>query len=258
MNNAHNSESLNEEYLEALEHFAGGLKRLGTVLDRALEALDRRGVKLSVDLGAMVKTTTTDFTRVQDLSHRVAARLEQVQSLMQATALITSSLDVDVILEEVIDRVIDLTGAERVYLVLRDQTGDGLVTRAARNWDHETLSDEEAMFSRGIVAQVMEQGTAVVASNAQIDPRFRWMDSVTTFALRSVLCVPLTMRGRVVGALYADNRITHGLFNSDVVPLLTALAGHAAVALENAALFERQQAALEDSRRELRRLRGQD
>jgi GAF domain-containing protein len=194
---------------------------------------------------------------VQKRSRRVIEQLEQQKELVRTVALITSSLELDQVLAEVMDTIIHLTGAERAYLMLRERNSDELTIRAARNWDRETISDDEAGFSRSIVNNVLDQMQPIVATNAQGDARFQQMKSVVQHGLRSILCIPLSMRGEVVGVLYADNRIEQGIFSADNIPLLTAFGAQAAIAIENARLFERVKDDLREARRELQHLKIQ-
>jgi len=87
------------------------------------------------------------------------------------------------------------------------------------------------------VRQAVEGGQPVVTTNAQLDPRFSERESVIGYHLRSVVCVPLHVRGRVIGALYLDNRIREGVFSDADLPMLMAFANQAAVAIENARLY---------------------
>jgi PAS domain S-box-containing protein len=78
----------------------------------------------------------------------------------------------------------------------------------------------------------------VLTTNAQEDPRFGSQESIIIFNLRSILCVPLKVKGELTGVIYVDNRIHAGIFSEAERGLLTAFANHAGVALENARLFE--------------------
>ncbi|MBI5829760.1 MAG: GAF domain-containing protein, partial [Chloroflexi bacterium] len=83
-----------------------------------------------------------------------------------------------------------------------------------------------------------QTGEPVVTTNAQEDPRFGKQESVVACNLRSILCVPLKMKGELTGVIYADNRVRTGLFNERDRDILAAFANQAAVAIENARLFE--------------------
>jgi adenylate cyclase len=147
-------------------------------------------------------------------------------------------LDLPQVLNRVMDKIIEITGAERGYLVLRDEETGKLEFRVARNLDRETLQKQSFQVSRTIVTRVAETGEPVVTTNAQADPRFQAQESVVSYSLRSILCVPLRVKDQVIGVVYADNRIKAGLFGERELDLLAAFANQAAVAIDNARLFE--------------------
>ncbi len=173
-----------------------------------------------------------------------ARELTQLHALAQTTALITSTLDLHAVLNEVMDTVISLTGAERGYIVLRDEQSGQMQFRIARNLDRETIDESSFIISRTIVNKVAETGEAVLTTNAQADPNFSGSKSVVLHALRSILCVPLLVRGRVTGVVYVDNRIKNALFSQEHLDLLVHFANQAAIAIQNAQLFEEVQIAL--------------
>jgi|YNPNPStandDraft_1061719.scaffolds.fasta_scaffold02366_6 PAS domain S-box-containing protein len=163
---------------------------------------------------------------------------EELAALYNVSQVIGSSLDLSEVLNEVMDQIIRLTGAERSFLMLLDPETGELEFRAARNMDRETIDSSAFEISRSIVKQVAMTGEPVVTTNAQMDPRFKAQESVIGYNLRSILCVPLRVRGRVTGVIYADNRILTGLFSDHDRDLLAAFANQAAIAIENARLFE--------------------
>ncbi|HET91320.1 MAG TPA: adenylate/guanylate cyclase domain-containing protein [Chloroflexi bacterium] len=173
----------------------------------------------------------------QELTSQVSERQELV-ALYNVSHAIGSSLDLTQVLNEVMDQIIQLTGAERSFLMLVDPDSGALEYRAARNMDRETIGSSSFEISRSIVSQVATTGDPIVTTNAQMDPRFKSQESVIGYNLRSILCVPLRARGRITGVIYADNRILTGLFSDNDRDLLAAFANQAAVAIENARLFE--------------------
>jgi GAF domain-containing protein len=245
------------EFSSSLDQLRQQATELQAVLGRTLKALTQHGVQLNVDLDAMAREVQRELGTVQRKSNRVIEQLEKQRELVRTLALITSSLELDQVLAEVMDTVIQLTGAERAYLMLRSKNSEDLQIRAARNWDRETLSEDDAVFSRTIVNAALEQMEPVVATNAQGDARFQEMKSVVQHGLRSIICIPLTLHGRVVGVLYADNRIEQGIFSQDDIPLLTAFGTQAAIAIENARQFGQVKTDLQETRRELESLRIQ-
>jgi signal transduction histidine kinase len=187
-------------------------------------------------------------------SEQVAARLREWQRLVielggrseqrtELTALyetikvLNSSLDLGETLNLVMDALIQMTGAERSCLMLLDGEGN-LEIQAARHFDQKSIPPSDLELSRTVVRNAVEGGEAVLTTNAQIDPRFSDQESVVGYHLRSIVCVPLHVRERVIGALYLDNRMRNGVFSHSTLPMLTAFANQAAVAIENARLFE--------------------
>lgn len=245
------------EFSESLDQLQDQTGQLSDVLERTLQALSKHGVQLSVDLNGMVRDLKQDLSQHTKKSKRVLQQLERQRELVRMVALITSSLELDQVLAEVMDTVIAMTGAERAYLMLRKRNSDELTIRAARNWDRETISDNDAVFSRNIVNMALEQMEPIVTTNAQGDERFQGLKSVVQHGLRSILCIPLAMHGRVVGVLYADNRIEQGIFSEDDVPLLTAFGTQAAIAIENARVFGQVKNDLAQTQRELQQLKIQ-
>jgi adenylate cyclase len=166
------------------------------------------------------------------------AERDGLEALYGVSQAIGSSLDLQEVLNEVMDQIIRLTGAERSFLMLLEPETGELQFQAARNMDRETIASSSFEISRGIVNQVATTGKPVVTTNAQADPRFKTRESVIGYSLRSILCVPLRAHGEITGVIYADNRVRTGLFSDRDRDLLTTFAGQAAVAIENARLFE--------------------
>ena len=208
--------------------------------------LRQRGLALAPDLLSGLDEITGDLRRMADFLQPVYVELEQLEALAQTTALVNSSLDLDHVLNEVMDTVVQLTGAERGYIVLRNEDTGALEFRVARNLDRETLDRNEFIVSRTVVNNVAASGRPVLTTNAQSDPAYSTQESVVLHALRSILCVPLLLKDQVTGVVYVDNRVKDGVFREKELSLLTAFANQAAVAIENARLFAHMQTALSE------------
>ena len=170
-------------------------------------------------------------------------RLALLVRLAQA---FNSSLDLDQVLGRVMDEVIAAVHAERGFVMLHEAGGQ-LVFRVARGIDQRTIEDPSFQISRGVLAQVAAEGRPVLTSDAQHDDRFSMRQSIVSLGLRSILCVPLVVRDQVTGVIYVDNRLHAGIFTPADLELLTAIASSAAIAIENARLY---QAAVETGRLE--------
>jgi adenylate cyclase len=164
---------------------------------------------------------------------------EEGLALYQVSQVVNSTLDLETVLNQVMDHIIKLTGAERGFLMLKDQDSEEMDFKVARNMDRETLSGSSFEISLTIVNNVAQDGQPIVTTNAQADPRFALQESVVAYSLRSILCVPLRVRDKVTGVIYADNRIRTGLFTERDRDLLATFANQAATAIANAQLYER-------------------
>lgn len=161
-------------------------------------------------------------------------------ALAEVGGKINSSLDTNDVLQLVIDTIIKLTGGERCFLMLRNESNE-LEARIARNWKHESLSEKEEAISTTVINRVVEFGEPVLTTNAQEDPRFQTQASIVSFNLRSIICVPLKIRDEVIGVIYTDHKTQIGKFIIDDLDLLSAFSNQAAIALQNANLYEKLQ-----------------
>jgi PAS domain S-box-containing protein len=149
---------------------------------------------------------------------------------------LNSSLELAIVLELVMDSVIEVTGAERGFIMLAE--ADGLTVKVARNLDRQTLEAESFQISWTITRQVAESGKPVLITDALSHSSLGQAASVAAFQLRSILCAPLQAKGRHLGVVYVDNRFRSGRFAEADLELLVAFADQAAVAIDNARLYE--------------------
>lgn len=193
---------------------------------------------LAAELVARLDSLRAQLNRLEE--HRHAEHQERVRlaALTEVARVVNSSLQLPEVLNQVMDLIVALTGAERAFLMLLDQESGQLTFEAARNIDRKTITGPSFEISRTIADRVAREGEPILTTNAQVDPRFRAHESVVSYSLRSILCVPLRARDRVVGVIYADNRVRSGIFSEEDLGLLTAFANQAGVAIENARLFE--------------------
>jgi transcriptional regulator with GAF, ATPase, and Fis domain len=149
---------------------------------------------------------------------------------------LNEELDLSRLLTQIVDAAIQLCAAERGFLILGD--GEAHSVEVARNFAQEEVLTPEHKVSRTIARRVFETGVAELTTNAQEDDRFRDLQSVADLRLRSVLCIPIRIRGVIGGVLYVDNRLQQQVFQEREKALLVSLADHAGVAIHNARTLE--------------------
>jgi adenylate cyclase len=213
--------------LEAFDGLSGALYRQQASLPAALRS----------DLETTLPQVREAVGRLQREWLAQQREQEELKALVQVAQVVNSTLDLATVLNQVMDHIVTLTGAERAFLMLMNEAGE-LEFKAARNIDRETIGGSSFDISRTIANTVAREGQPVVTTNAQADPRFSSQESVIGYNLRSILCVPLRVREKITGVVYADNRIRAGLFGDHDRDLLAAFANQAALAIENARLFE--------------------
>ena len=194
----------------------------------------------SADLEAIFDDLALLTSSLSQLSTQVAKQKEERDNhleLANISQVVNSSLQLDDVLRIVMDTIVRLSGAERGFLMLNNNQGE-LSIHIARNWEQESLDASDSALSRTVVNRVLAEGQPILTTNAQQDPRFDDQESIISLNLRSILCVPLLLKESIIGVIYADNRLREGLFTETEKNLLAAFANQAAVAIENARLFE--------------------
>lgn len=212
------------------------LLRMGKLVDRVCRALQQEDLDYDEVLEDLALLAGS-LTRISRVVARREEERENLLALAGIAQLVNSYLKLDDVLRIVMDTIVRLTGAERGFLMLRNEQGE-MVTRVARNWERETLDASEFAISRTVVNRVISEGRPLLTTNAQQDPSLHNQESVIALNLHSILCVPLMVKDELIGVIYADNRIRTGLFTETERNLLAAFANQAAVAIENARLFD--------------------
>ena len=192
-----------------------------------------------------LKNLENSLAHISELLIPFELQYSHLKALAGIGQVINSTLEIDEVLQTVMDTIVRLTGAERGFLMLRDERGE-MAIRIARNWEQESINKNEFAISRTVVQRVIDGREAILTTNAREDPRFGEQESIIAFNLRSILCVPLAVKSELIGVIYADNRIRSGIFSDSDRDLLLAFANQAAVAIENARLFSSLKRTLEE------------
>jgi serine/threonine-protein kinase PknK len=170
------------------------------------------------------------------LAARALLTESRLRRLLRINKRLNSELRLPRLLEMIVDTVIELTDAERGFLLLEDEAGT-LNVKVARNIDQQTLETAEFELSRSIARRAAAGGEPIVTIDAAGDARFREALSVSDLHLRSVLAVPLVIKGRAAGTIYVDHRLRQGAFDQEDVRLVLDFAEQAAIAIDNARLL---------------------
>ncbi len=209
-----------------------------TMLEQQGELLRRRGISLPANAIDRLWTIRSRFDKLSVGLVDTHLQLQQLRRLAETTALVNSAQETDAVLNEVMETVIQLTQAERGYIVLKNRESGALEFAVARGLSAEETAAGGRIVSWSVINMVAESGEPLLTVDAGADEQFSHSESIAGFSLLSILAVPLIARDEVIGVAYCDNRIMAGLFKENELGLLTSFGQQAAVAIENARLFE--------------------
>lgn len=161
---------------------------------------------------------------------------DHLSALLEISRAINSILSTQPLLDKIMDIALSSIGAERGFILLKDENSGKLEMRVKRN-----IIGEEAAptISSTIVEQAMASGEPVLVHDAKEDPRFSESSSVIIHNILSAACVPLKLRDRTMGAIYVDSTSAKSVFTGGTIRFLSGLADQAAIALENARMHEK-------------------
>jgi Nif-specific regulatory protein len=162
-------------------------------------------------------------------------KLGKLETLLDITKSINSTLNLNELLEMIVDSIIKLADADRGFLMLAGREGE-FQFRIARDREQKGLDEKDFEISSSIVNDVRDKAEPLFISDLQESEQFKNQESVLDLKLRTAVCVPLVLNDNVIGVIYTDsNRITTEFTASDL-PIVAAFAAQAAIAIENAKL----------------------
>ncbi|MCK9459026.1 MAG: sigma 54-interacting transcriptional regulator [Proteobacteria bacterium] len=193
----------------------------------------RRLLAVTVPSSAASLARGAAFAAKPDELDPEAAALYRV---LECNKRISSETNHDHLLEAILDAAIEMTGAERGFVLTR--CGEGLDVGAAREIGRGEPRDPHEQFSRSIAESVCLDGEPVVTVDAAGDERFSEFLSIHALKVKSVACVPVNYRGTSFGVLYLENRLRRGRFGARDLRVLTAFADQVAIAIAHTRLLD--------------------
>ena len=208
--------------------------------ERAIEVLEDQATALPRELRegfwseperARIRKGVRGGARVVRETSSEPARDARWARMLEITKRLASERDLDKLLERITDSAVDLSGAERGFVLLVEPDG-ALAPRTVR--DAARPDDPHVVFSRSIAEAVLIDGEPIITVDARADGRLSEYLSVHKLLLQSVACLPIRDARGIQGVLYVEHRVRKGRFGPADVELLLALADQAAIALANA------------------------
>ncbi len=171
------------------------------------------------------------------LYESVQRRAEELSLLNEVGQALSSTLELEDALTLIMERVNAMFNVEAGSLLLLDEGTQELVFQIALGEKAEQVKPFRLRIGQGIAGLVAEMREPLLIPDARADPRhFKAIDVSTDSETRSVLCVPMIARGKLIGVIQILNKL-EGAFTENDKSLLSSIASYAAVAVENARLF---------------------
>ncbi|HEX3046257.1 MAG TPA: protein kinase [Bacillota bacterium] len=196
-------------------------------------------LKKALDSGLLV----CENPNLGELTTRERLTSERRKNAIITTARsISSILNIDILLDQIMDSAMELAGAERGILLLYPETPGGrLEPKVIRNISPSEIAAQSSRIgviniSSAIISKVEKTGEPLIVGNALADENLKNRYSVVVSGIRSVICTPIMFKGEMLGIIYLDNRLICGLFDQEDLEILDLLASQAGVSIENARL----------------------
>jgi transcriptional regulator with GAF, ATPase, and Fis domain len=191
-----------------------------------------------------------DATSIHDLKRRYSI----IQTLLSVSTSISSTLNWERLLEQIVDAVVRITGCKHGYLMLK--TNGDLSVALARTREGKAMAHDHVDLSLSVIRNAASTGEPQLISDAQDDADLKNKKSIRDFRIRTVISIPLRFEGTLVGVIYADSDTISESFHRSDLDILNAFGAQAAVTIENARIrgdLEKVKKSLEKQNVSLRR-----
>jgi len=233
----------------AIEAFRLGIK------DYLVKPFTIEEVSDTIERALLETRLRHDRDRLVEKLHRAEAEMrrqvKEMRSLFLIGKSVTAQLSVEQVLDQALQGILDLTGAERATIWLPDHERSTLHPHVQETYD-TGLEMSPVPVHNTAIGDLFENGRSL----RQASFSRRNGKVAVDLAARALLCLPLTMHGSVLGLLCASNHDAPRAFSERDELLLTALSDYVAIALENAGNYETAEAALAEKMEELKTLLG--
>ena len=180
-----------------------------------------------------------DLDQWLDKLKRIKEKAQRLALLSQLSQILNSTLDHKEIRRRAMEAATRLMKAEAGSLLLMSEEKDQLYFEVALGDREEDMKMIFLNLGEGIAGWVAQHGKSLIVNSPERDRRFfKGVDERTAFKTRSIICVPVKVKEKIVGVLEAVNKQDGGKFDKEDLSLLTSLADQVAVALDNSRLYQ--------------------
>ncbi len=165
-------------------------------------------------------------------------RTKQLSTLNEMTRQLTSTLETEPLLQNILNSAVEIINCEAGSLLLLDNQTNELVFRSVVSPVADDLLDKRMPVDRGVAGKAMKTGEPIIVNDVSKNPEwFPTPDKQTGFVTRAILVIPLMVKDQVIGVIEVLNKQDGTSFTQNDLDLLAAFASQAGVAIENARLY---------------------
>jgi adenylate cyclase len=221
-------------------------KKASRILGRKVDVLAQiESIKADLDKGVNKDGIVKSLDEIQHYFKQYQDNLVESEKLKEIAStlcevgkIINFVFDLNVLLNLLMDLAIKILQARRGFIMLHDKESNTLKVKVARNMGGELDTTQIDGISQSIAWHAFKEGQMVNTEDATKDERFMTQESVISYAIGSVLCVPLVSKEKEkTGIIYLDNPVTHKKFDRDDIEFMISFSNQAALAIENAQLY---------------------
>ncbi|NJK39230.1 MAG: FHA domain-containing protein [Oscillatoriales cyanobacterium RM1_1_9] len=172
--------------------------------------------------------------KLKQQQHEGQRAIDKLKILLEVCQELASPYETQQLIEKVLTLLFKIVSVDRVAILLLNSKTKTLEQKAVK-FRHEIFAEDQ-FYSTRIINLAREQGNTILTADALVDERFQDSESVLAQAIHASVCIPLKPRDEVIGVLYMDNLSLSDVYSDEDVEFLTALAGQAAIAIDNAEL----------------------
>jgi signal transduction histidine kinase len=201
------------------------------------------GKSLTQEQQTLLMGLTGAIGHLASLSADVEAarqNLKQTEVFFQVGQALVTTFDIKKLLSDTMQMAVNVIDAGAASIMLVDRDNEELVFEVSHGARAQMLSQQRIPMNEGIAGWVAHHGQPAISNNARTDPRFSHrVDVRTGFLTQSIAAVPLKIKGRIIGVLEVLNKYADGGFTQEDIRLMEAVAAQAAIAIENARLYQK-------------------
>lgn len=209
--------------------------RLG-IKDYIIKPIDAEELSESVDKALrenrLQKERDQLVEQLMDSNSQLQRRAQELNVLYGVGKSVSSSLDLEEVLQRVVEAAVYVVGAEEGSLMLLDEERGELYIRASKNLDSKAQSMRKRVTD-SLAGKVLQTKRAIA-----IGTDSQWKRTHTALLVKSLIYVPLILQNRPIGVLGVTNQIKETSFDSNDTRALSALGGYATIAINNANMYD--------------------